>query len=129
MDSTAGAAFNPLPPLAPGASKCALPGCNNAPYIDSDGTHHPCCSRSHDREFKALSMTTATPSLPPASFGPPPPGAIPPSSSTSLPPDKKCAIVECQNTRYVDESGTVHECCGITHAMEHQRRLALMKRE
>ena len=49
------------------------------------------------------------------------------SSSAVLPPSQKCAIVECPNPCYVDESGTVHECCGITHAMEHQRRLALMQ--
>lgn len=55
----------------------------------------------------------------------PPP---PPQMSSALPPSQKCAIVECPNPRYVDESGTVHECCGITHAMEHQRRLALMQR-
>lgn len=41
----------------------------------------------------------------------------------------KCAIDECVNACYVDESGTVHECCGLTHAMEHKRRQALWQRE
>ena len=60
---------------------------------------------------------------------PPPPPPSLPQMSSALPPSQKCAIVECPNPRYVDPSGTVHECCGITHAMEHQRRLALMQRK
>ena len=40
----------------------------------------------------------------------------------------KCAIEECVNPCYVDDEGKVHECCGFIHAMEHQRRLAIMKR-
>ncbi len=60
----------------------------------------------------------------------PPPPLPGPQMSSALPPgSQKCAIVECPNPRYVDESGTVHECCGVTHAMEHQRRLALMQRK
>ena len=48
----------------------------------------------------------------------------------SLPPGvNKCAIQECNNACYVDDSGTVHECCGYTHAMEHQRRQALWQRK
>ena len=57
---------------------------------------------------------------------PPPPPTLPPT----LPPSgiKKCAIPECPKACYVDPSGTVHECCGYTHAMEHQRRQALLQR-
>ncbi len=50
----------------------------------------------------------------------------PAQASPSVP---KCAIDECPNDCYVDESGTVHECCGYTHAMEHQRRQALWQRK
>ena len=32
-----------------------------------------------------------------------------------------CAIQECQKPCYVDESGTVHKCCGITRAREFQK--------
>ena len=53
---------------------------------------------------------------------PPPPPTLPPSGI------KKCAIPECPKACYVDPSGTVHECCGYTHAMEHQRRRALLQR-
>ena len=48
----------------------------------------------------------------------------------SLPPGvTMCAIVECQNPCFVDEAGTVHECCGIMHAMEHQRRKSIEQRK
>lgn len=33
-----------------------------------------------------------------------------------------CAIEECCNPRYVDSNGTVHKCCGYSHAMELNRR-------
>ena len=46
------------------------------------------------------------------------------SSSPSVP---TCAISECDNPRYVDDSGHVYECCGYTHAMEHQRRQILQQ--
>ena len=42
---------------------------------------------------------------------------------------RKCAIQECQSPCFVDEAGTVHECCGFTHAMEHQRRKAIEQRK
>ena len=115
--------INPVFQLPPGTPKCAIPECPNPAYVDEAGTVHKCCSRSHAREFEARS-TAAAMSQPPL---PPPNGSLP--TSSALPPDKKCAIQECPNPRYVDESGTVHECCGLTHAMEHQRRLALMKRK
>ena len=38
-----------------------------------------------------------------------------------------CAIQECQNPCHVDENGVIHECCGYTHAMEHQRRQSMQK--
>lgn len=41
----------------------------------------------------------------------------------------KCAIEECDKPRYIDDDGKIHECCGYTHAMEYQRRQAVMKRE
>ena len=34
-----------------------------------------------------------------------------------------------QNPCFIDETGTVHECCGITHAMEHQRRTIIVQRK
>ena len=81
-----------------------------------------------------IQPTSTAPMTTPAAAGvgisaPPPPPSLPPQMSSALPPSQKCAIVECPNPRYVDETGTVHECCGITHAMEHQRRLALMQRK
>ena len=65
-------------------------------------------------------LTTAVPGQP----QPPPTQGV-----THLPSGvPKCAISECPNPCFVDESGTVHECCGVTHAMEHQRRQALWQR-
>ena len=34
----------------------------------------------------------------------------------------ECAIDECRLPCYVDANGTVHDCCGYTHAMELIRR-------
>ena len=34
----------------------------------------------------------------------------------------ECAIDECHLPCYVDANGTVHDCCGYTHAMELIRR-------
>ncbi len=47
---------------------------------------------------------------------------IPVMTSIGVP---KCSISECTNTCYVDENGKVHDCCGYSHAMEYQRRLAI----
>ena len=140
--------------LNPGATKCAIPECPNPCYVDDDGTVHQCCSRTHAREFEArFSQTNSDQACDPTCFhttttatqapgaamsspavgaifpSPPPPSPSSQAVSSALPPSQKCAIVECPYPRYVDESGIVHECCGITHAMEHQRRLALMQRE
>ena len=60
-----------------------------------------------------------------AQFQPPPPPTLPSILPSGA---KKCAIPECPNACYMDPSGTVHECCGYTHAMEHQRRQALLQR-
>ena len=51
------------------------------------------------------------------------------SPAQASPTVSLCAIDECPNACYIDESGTVHECCGYTHAMEHQRRQALWQRK
>lgn len=40
----------------------------------------------------------------------------------ATPPVPICALSDCNNPRYVDDSGHIHECCGYTHAMEYQRR-------
>ena len=39
-----------------------------------------------------------------------------------IPGVQKCAIVECPNPCYSDENGTVHKCCGRTHAKEYEKR-------
>ena len=132
MASTA-AMFNVLNPFPqPGTTKCAILECPNPCHVDEDGTIHQCCSRSHAREFEARSTQQTPAVVQTGAPVPTPTVAVLPapqfSSGAVLPPSQKCAIVECPNPRYVDESGTVHECCGITHAMEHQRRLALMQR-
>ena len=63
-----------------------------------------------------------------AAVGPGP--GQPPAVRSTLPSGiSKCAITECQNPCFIDEAGTVHECCGITHAMEHQRRKAIEQRK
>ena len=122
--------FNPFTSTAalpPGTKKCAIPECLKPCYIDENGTAHQCCGRTHARELETRSLGAAMPQQGATPLQPSP--SVPPqSSSPNLPSSNKCAIAECPNPRYVDESGTVHECCGITHAMEHQRRLALMKR-
>ena len=40
----------------------------------------------------------------------------------SVPGRQKCAIPECPNPSYIDENGTVHKCCGRTHAKELEQR-------
>ena len=64
----------------------------------------------------------------PTPAGIPPPPPLPPSPSLTPNGAPKCAIAECPQPAFVDESGQAHECCGYTHAMEHQRRLALQQR-
>ena len=119
--------FIPTPP--PGTTKCAIPECHKAAHVDKElGKVHLCCSRTHAREFEAKGLSQGPASLSP-SLSPPPTLPSLPTPSLGLPPSMKCAIIECPNARYKDETGTVHECCGLTHAMEHQRRLALMKRK
>ena len=53
-------------------------------------------------------------------------GQLPPVLPNGAP---KCAILECPNPCHIDESGKVHDCCGYTHAMEYQRRLAIQQRK
>ena len=55
--------------------------------------------------------------------------AISRTKETTTATMSKCAIEECDRPRYVDDWGKIHECCGYTHAMEYQRRQAVMKRE
>ena len=48
---------------------------------------------------------------------------IPQVPSVPVPvPVQTCGIEECSRPRHVDANGTVHECCGYTHAMELIRR-------
>jgi hypothetical protein len=83
---------------------------------------------------QGVAVPTATGQLPGQGPGQAPvPGQAPPGQASSGPQTvptlpsglRKCAIQECQNPCFVDPAGTVHECCGITHAMEHQRRKAI----
>lgn len=68
--------------------------------------------------FTSSAQLTTIPPGQPSGMGPVPPSTV-----------QKCAIQECPNPCYVDETGTVHECCGITHAMERQRRKAIEQRK
>ena len=72
-----------------------------------------------------LATVMADPSAAAQFQPPPPPPTLPPILPSGA---KKCAIPECPNACYVDPSGTVHGCCGYTHAMEHQRRQAVLQR-
>ena len=107
------------PTVVPPGMKCAIAKCQKLRHMDENGTLHECCSKFHSIEHRKRSAV-APPSVPT-------PLAAPQSSTPSS--VTKCAIFECPNARYRDPSGTLHECCGITHAMEHQRRQALMKRK
>ncbi len=52
------------------------------------------------------------------------------ASASPIPTQQnKCAIEECNEPRHVDPNGTVHECCGYTHAMEHIRRRILERKK
>ena len=73
-----------------------------------------------------MGPTLLPPAPTPASIPLPPP--LPPTPSLAPSGVPKCAIAECPRPTFVDESGQAHECCGYTHAMEHQRRLALLQR-
>ena len=88
----------------------------------------------------ATAQMTSQPAVPPATApgGAPlgPPQTVPailailPTVPAILPSGLvKCAIRECQEPCFVDQAGTVHECCGFTHAMEHQRRKAIEQRK
>ena len=70
----------------------------------------------------------APPTITAAPFGqaPPPPQTLPAFLPSGL---RKCAIQECQEPCFIDQTGTVHECCGFTHAMELQRRKAIQQRK
>ena len=48
--------------------------------------------------------------------------AVVPILQTVVPGMQKCALVECPNPCYTDESGKVHECCSKSHATEYHRR-------
>ena len=78
----------------------------------------------------ATAQMTSQPAVPPATApgGAPlgPPQTVPAILPSGL---VKCAIRECQEPCFVDQAGTVHECCGFTHAMEHQRRKAIEQRK
>ena len=112
--------------LFPLASQCRFPGCCESVHFDMDtGMEFDYCS-AH------MSCGDITDHLPPGGQT---------SSSQSSPtlssssqtdfvssPVKLCAIPECDQPCYVDLStGKVHDCCGYTHAMEHQRRLNLQR--
>lgn len=128
------------------ASQCRYPGCywsvdfdpNNgmelrfcSQHSQCDGTAMDCLqqvdmppSQLQEESLHFVPGLHAVPQfLPPA---PPPPT---PQLNPSLPvTTNKCALLECTNPRYVDPStGKAHECCGYTHAMEHQRRLHLQQ--
>lgn len=48
--------------------------------------------------------------------------AMVPVLQTAVPGVQTCALVECPNPCYTDESGRVHECCSKSHATEYHRR-------
>ena len=106
----------PVASTLPPGMKCAIAECQKLRHVDVDGTLYDCCCKSHSIEYHKR-CAVVSPSTMPGSQSP-----------AALPSNTKCAIFECPNPRYRDPSGTLHECCGITHAMEHQRRQALMKR-
>ena len=127
------------------SSQCQYPGCHQSVDFDpNSGTEYKFClthsdstameclpvsvspSQLEEEEEAPLSvpvLQTVTQVPPAAPLLPPAPHTIPSSLTTNT-----CALPECDNPRYVDPStGKVHECCGYTHAMEHQRRLNLQQ--
>lgn len=48
--------------------------------------------------------------------------AVPSTQTDDSDAQPTCAIEECDKPRYKNPDGTVHECCGYTHAMELARR-------
>ena len=78
---------------------------------------------SEDDTTKIPSQTVSTLSLPQTvsalQVSIPPSFSIQSNTSNRI---QVCAIPECFKPRYVDDNGTVHECCGYSHAMELIRR-------
>ena len=121
-------------------SLCIIPECFQPKYMDSGtGVLHDYCGKTHAQEGKMrgilrklqlyLVVLLMLPLFLTANIQDG--AALPtPVQSPVVPTSRAtCAITECLKACYVDDSGTVHECCGITHAMEHQRRLALWQRK
>ena len=80
-----------------------------------------------------LASTPPVPTVLPVPVVLPVPAVLPPVSTKHLQNQtpqtlpngaRKCAIPECSLACYIDPSGTVHECCGFSHAMELMRRKA-----
>ncbi len=129
-----------VPQGAQDNSLCIIPECFQPKYMDSGtGVLHDYCGKTHAQEGKMRGILCKlqlylvgvlmlplflTANIQDGAALPTPVQApvVPTSRAT-------CAIAECPNACYVDDSGTVHECCGITHAMEHQRRQALWQRK
>ena len=126
-----------VPQGAQDNSLCIIPECFQPKYMDSGtGVLHDYCGKTHAQEGKmrgilrklqlylVVLLMLITANIQDGAALPTPVQApvVPTSRAT-------CAIAECLKACYVDESGTVHECCGITHAMEHQRRQALWQRK
>ena len=108
----------------PPASQCRFPGCCESVHFDMDtGIEFDYCSPH-------MSCGDDTDHLPASGQMSQPSPTLSSSSQTDFTssPVKLCAIPECGQPCYVDPStGKVHNCCGYTHAMEHQRRLNLQQ--
>ena len=100
------------------ASQCQYPGCGETVDFDMDtGIEFEFCSTHNDCSVVVCSGVDGSPSHYDAQSAP--------SQANSV-TTKLCAIPECGQPCYVDSNtGIVHDCCGYTHAMEHQRRLNL----
>ena len=89
--------------------------CNSDVYFDiNSGTEHSVCEY-HLTCTPVLTGATEIKS----SLIPP---QIPLATGSQASSRSVCALEGCCNPRHVDAAGTVHECCGYTHAMELIRR-------
>ena len=125
-----------------GGGQCGLAGCSNRGWVRRDGTNSEACCVDHAR-LMAVARCEARGGVPGS------PGIVAPDGRRPLPVGAEllaagqqegtpvspveyrgserqgaalCALEGCARQRYRDGSGRLHECCGVTHAMELRER-------
>ena len=105
------------PSISHQLGQCSFPSCSSQVHFDIN-TGHVFKYCEHHHKTQPAHADSSDEEGPIAT-------AVPQVSSIKQPSTSqknKCAIEDCPRPCHVDANGTVHECCGYTHAMEHIRR-------